>query len=50
MQEVVFNYDNSNEFEKWKQHNDEVNSLIREKERLGIKIKENNERLQKEFY
>ena len=45
-----FNYDNSNEFEKWKQHNDEVNSLIREKERLGIKIKENNERLQKEFY
>ena len=45
-----FNYDNLNEFEKWKQHNDEVNSLIREKERLGIKIKENNERLQKEFY
>lgn len=45
-----FNDDDANEFKKWKQYNDEVNTLLREKERLGIKIKENNEKLQEEFY
>lgn len=45
-----FNYDNVNEREKWEQHDNKVKTLLREKERIGLHVKENNERLEREFY
>lgn len=46
----VFNYYNPAETEKWLEHDNKVKSLLREKERIGLFIKENNQRLEKEFY
>jgi len=46
----VFNYYNPNETEKWLEHDNKVKSLLREKERIGLIVKENNQRLEKEFY
>ena len=36
--------------EKYKMFENKYNTLKREKEKLGLQIKENNERLEKEFY
>lgn len=46
----VFNYYNLDETEKWTEHDNKVKSLVREKERIALFIKENNERLEREFY
>lgn len=46
----VFNYYNPAETEKWLDHNNRVKLLLREKERIGMLIKENNQRLEREFY
>ena len=46
----VFNYYNPNETEKWLEHDNKVKSLLREKERIGLFIKGNNQRLEREFY
>lgn len=46
----VFNYYNPNETKKWLEHDNKVKSLLREKERIGLFIKGNNQRLEREFY
>lgn len=45
-----FDYKNSNEIEKWTQYNNEIKQLLKEKERIGLRIKQNNERISREFY
>ena len=46
----VFNYHDPNETEKWLKRDNNIKSLLREKERIELSIKENNQRLEKEFY
>lgn len=45
-----FNQSNNELSETYKIFKNKYHNLIREKEKLGILIKENNERLEKEFY
>lgn len=46
----LFNPFDEDERLKWENHNNKINNLYDIREKLLERIKENNERLQKEFY
>ena len=45
-----FNCDNPDEIEKWMQYDNKIYFLLNEKKCIDIQIKENNQRLEREFH
>ena len=45
-----FNPDNSDEFQKFKQHDNNVNMLLEKRKQISLRMKKINEQLKYEFY